>query len=108
MAAGVRGEEADEIAIGVTQQQRPVTPGQRGGLGDEAPDEPGLVLMHAVHVIDEELDDHGVVAGRVGGAGWAAPGANSGTARVLPIARVARVAWISAVDPVACTPVAFS
>ena len=44
-------------------------------------------------------------------AGRAAPGANSGTARVLPIARVARMAWISAkssVDPVACTPVAFS
>ena len=69
MAAGVRGEEADEIAIGVTQQQRPVTPGQRSGLGDEVPDEPGQVLMHAVHVIDEELDDHAVVAGRAGGAG---------------------------------------
>ena len=23
--------------------------------------------MHAVHVVDEELDDHGAVAGRAGG-----------------------------------------
>lgn len=34
---GKGGEEADEIAIEVTQQQRPVTPGQRGGLADEVP-----------------------------------------------------------------------
>ncbi len=25
--------------------------------------------MHAVHVVDEELDDHGAVVGRAGGAG---------------------------------------
>ena len=44
-------------------------------------------------------------------AGRAAPGANSGTVRVLPIARVAWAVLSSAkssVYRVACTPVAFS
>ena len=31
--------------------------------------EAGQVLVHAVHVLDEELDDHGAVVGRAGGAG---------------------------------------
>jgi len=61
--------------------------------------------VHAVHVADEELDDDGVVAGR------AAPGANSGTVRVLAIATVAELVVSSAkfsFGQAARTPVARS
>jgi len=43
-------EEVDEVAVGVTKQQRPVAPGHRGGLADEFVDEAGQVLVHSVHV----------------------------------------------------------
>jgi hypothetical protein len=42
--------------------------------------------VHAVDVVDEELDDTVLLS-----AGRAAPGANSGTVRVLAIARVAEL-----------------
>src|SRR6202011_4445228 len=58
-----------EVAGGVGEQQRPVAPRHRGGLVDEVIDEAGQVLVHAVHVVDEELDDDGAVVGRPGGAG---------------------------------------
>src|ERR1700691_6489469 len=57
---GDRGEEVDEVAVRVAEQQRPVAPGHRGGLLDEVLDEACQALVHAVHVVDEELDDHGV------------------------------------------------
>jgi hypothetical protein len=67
MAAWVTGvKEVDEVADGVPEQQRPVAPGHPGGLVGEVLDEAGQVLVHAVHVVDEELDDDGVV-GRPGG-----------------------------------------
>jgi hypothetical protein len=62
--------------------------------------------VHGVHVVDEELDDDGVVAGRPG-----APGANSGTVRVLAIASVAKLVLSSAkfsFDRLAWMPVARS
>ena len=46
-------------------------------------DESGQVLVHAVHVVDQELDDHAAVRARLGGTG-----ANSGTVRVPAIASV--------------------
>jgi len=64
-----RGDEVDEVAVGVTEQERPVAPRHRGGLVDEVLDEAGQVLVHAVHVVGEELDDHGAVVARTGGAG---------------------------------------
>jgi hypothetical protein len=66
---GDGGEEVDEVAVGIAEQQRPVAPRHRGGLVDEVLDEAGQVLVHAVHIVDEELDDDGVVVGRPCGAG---------------------------------------
>src|SRR5690606_12097372 len=45
---GDGGEEVDEVAVGVAEQQRPVAPGHRGGLVDEVGDEAGQVLVNAV------------------------------------------------------------
>src|ERR1700722_20729871 len=66
---GDGGEEVDEVAVGVAEQQRPVAPRHRGGLVDEVLDEALQVLVHAVHVVDEELDNDGAVGGRTGGTG---------------------------------------
>ena len=41
-----------------------LAPRHRGGLVDEVLDEAGQVPVHAVHVLDEELDDDGVISGR--------------------------------------------
>src|ERR1700722_10527071 len=65
---GDGGEEVDEVAVGITEQQRPVAPRHRGGLVDEVLDEAGQVLVHAVDVVDKELDDYGAVVGWPGGA----------------------------------------
>src|ERR1017187_4271455 len=65
---GDGSEEVDEVAVGIAEQQRPVAPGHRGGLIVEVLDEAGQVPVHAVHVVDEELDDDSVVVGRPGGA----------------------------------------
>jgi DHA1 family inner membrane transport protein len=66
---GDGGEEVDEVAVGIAEQQRPVAPWHRGGLVDEVRDEAGQVLVDSVDVVDEELDDDGAVVGRPGGPG---------------------------------------
>jgi signal transduction histidine kinase len=58
---GDRGEEVDEVAVGIAEQDGPVSPGHRGRLLYPFADEGLQPLVLAVHVIDEELDDHGVV-----------------------------------------------
>jgi len=59
---GVTGvEEVDEVAVGVADSSDRLPQGIVV-LGDNVLAKPA-VLVHAVHVVDEELDDHGVVAG---------------------------------------------
>jgi PAS domain S-box-containing protein len=66
---GDRGEEVDEASVGVTEEQRPVTPGHGGGLLDDVIDPAGQFLVRLVHVVNQELDDHGPVVSGAGDAG---------------------------------------
>ena len=54
-------EEIDEVAVGIAEQDGPISPGHRGWLLHPVADEGLEPLVLAIDVIDEELDDHGVV-----------------------------------------------
>ena len=64
---GDRCEEIDEIAIGIAEQDGAIPPGHGCWLLHPVADEGLEPLEFLVHIIDEELDDHGVVVRRTGG-----------------------------------------
>src|SRR3954451_16228939 len=66
---GDRREHVDEVPVRIAEQERPVAPGHRGGLGDHLLEEAAQLLVRGVDVVHQVFDDHRAVGPRLGGPG---------------------------------------
>src|SRR3954447_15893808 len=88
---GGGGEEVDEVAVRVTEEQGAVAPRHPGGLVDELGDDLTQTRIDRINVTNEEVEASPTRKSRLTerlARGSAAPSPSSGTVRVLAIARV--------------------